>query len=90
MLVSLSFLPITHIYHLVSILVYSKSLLLVLHELTVIHVVLRLPFQPQPVLASLIEIFGLPASQISLAVEVPNQADVPGDYHGAVCVSLYH
>lgn len=87
--VSLSFFPITYIHYLVSILVYSQPLLLILHELTVVHVILRLPFQSQAVFATLIEIFGLPASQISLAVEVPDQADVPGNYHGAVGVSLY-
>lgn len=80
--------PVTHIAILVSILVYAQPMLLVFHKLPVIHIALWLPLQTQAMLKSLIQIFRLPSSEVSLTVEVPNQTDVPGDYHGAVGVSL--
>ena len=89
-LISLSLLPIAHIHHFIPVLVYPEALLLVLHKLTIVNVVLWLPLQPQSVLAALVQVLSLPAAQVSLAVEVPNQADVSRDHHRAVCVSLYY
>ena len=59
-------------------------MLLVLYILTIVDVFLGLPLQSKTMLESLIEILGLPSSEIPSSIEMPDDADISGDEHGAV------
>ena len=58
----------------------------VFYVLPVVHVLFGLPFKSKAVFETLIEIFWLPSSKKSSAVEMPDHAYISSDEHGAICV----
>ena len=83
-------LPVADVDSVGAVLVCAEPLPPILGKLSIVDVVLGFPLESKAMLAALIEVLGLPPAKVALAVEVPDEADIPGDDHGAVGVTFDH
>lgn len=86
----LTFAPVSNVVDAVSVFVDPQAMFLAPDILSIVNILFRFPFQPKTMLTTLIKILGLPSSQISSSVEVPDHAHISSNQHCAVSVLLDH
>jgi len=81
---SLAFVPVADVVDASFIFIDAQAMFFIFDVLAVINIFFRLPLKTQTVFETLVEVLGLPSSEKSSAIEVPDHADISSDEHGAV------